>query len=490
MHPPRFHPAARMALALALLALAVPAHAIEPPAAPAAAAAGVHGPLAADTTWSGRVLLDGPVDVPAGVTLTILPGAELRFAPEAALNVAGTLAAEGTAERPIDFGPADPAQPGDWGGLSFVGVPGGSALRHCRVRRAAAIAVSAGRVTLEDCEVSGGRAGLSVNSKESEVAVRRSRFADLREGGAAFGINAAGQIVASSFERCGPHGVSVSNGASCEIREARVSACETGIEIVRSPPLLYGNTVRACTRGIALTYSGGGRPIERNVLEDNTTGIYCQQFSAPEIRGNTIAGGEEGISCFMGATPLIAGNTIRGAKTGISCTQMSNPVIEANRIEDNATGVLLNLSSYAIIRGNDFLANGVQLALGNMSLDWERRVGAKPSRGRQQQQLGRVARGKETPGGAAADGFDTSTGLVDARENWWGEAATREMEEKGVDANITALVDGYDVPLRSYEGYEGEYVQDRITYAPWLKQPAAGAGAPPGAPAGDGGAGR
>jgi parallel beta-helix repeat protein len=479
------------ALALAVLAVAGPARAADAPgAAPGAGPAVVRGALAASATWSGTVRVEGPVDVPDGVTLTLQPGTDVRFAPGAALNVAGRLVAEGTAERPISFGPADPALPGEWGRLNFGGLPGGSRLAHCRVLRADALAVSAGAVTLEDCEISGGRTGILANSKGTEVVVLRSRFADLREGGAAYGINAAGRVVASTFERCGPFGISESNGAACEIRENRIFACETGIEIVRSAPQIFDNTVRGCTRGLGLTYVGGGRPISGNALVDNGIGIFCQQFSAPEIRGNTISGGDEGIHCFMGATPLIAGNTVRGAKTGIFCTQMSNPLVEANVIEGNGTGVLLDLSSYAIIRGNNFLGNTVQMELGNMSLDWERRVGAKPSRGRQQQLLGRAERGKAAPGGVTPDGFDMGTGLVDARENWWGDATTREMEEKGVDANITTLVDGYDVPVRVYEGDPVEYLQDKITYAPWLKQPAAGAGAPPSGAPGAGGAGR
>jgi hypothetical protein len=53
------------------------------------------------------------------------------------------------------------------------------------------------------------------------------------------------------------------------------------------------------------------------------------------------------------------------------------------------------------------------------------------------------------------------------------------MAAKGPAANISTLLDGYDVPVRTYEGYEGEYEQDRIGYAPWAPAPVAGAGAPP-----------
>ena len=142
----------------------------------------------------------------------------------------------------------------------------------------------------------------------------------------------------------------------------------------------------------------------------------------------------------------------------------------------------MHLSSYATARGNNIVGNRVQMELGNMSLDWERRVGKKPIRGRQQQHLERVLKGQDLPAKDVADGFDMRAGLVDARDNWWGEVTTREMTEKGPNANITGLVDGYDTPVRTYEGFEGEYAQDQISYAPWsskpfeLKAPKPGAG--------------
>ena len=82
-----------------------------------------------------------------------------------------------------------------------------------------------------------------------------------------------------------------------------------------------------------------------------------------------------------------------------------------------------------------------------------------------------VLKGQDLPAKDVADGFDMRAGLVDARDNWWGEETTREMTEKGSSANITGLVDGYDTPVRTYEGFEGEYAQDQISYAPWSSKP-------------------
>lgn len=432
----------------------------------------VSSPLAADATWGGRVSVRVMLEIRPGATLTILPGTEVGFEAGAGLLVAGILHADGTTERPVVFkAAADGAAPGAWAGISLFGREGKSSLRHCRILGAEAISITAGDHTMEDSVVTGGTRGLVVSGKEARPLIARNRLLDLPAGGIACLSGSAPRIVGNTIERCGSFGVSVSQGATAEIRENTIADCASGVDLAHSEPLIHENVIRRCARGIALTYAGGGRPVQGNRLEANGIGIYIQQFSAPEIRGNVIVGGRQGIFCFMGAHPLITGNSIGGAEAGVVCDQMANPLIDGNLIERNGTGIVLNLSSYATIRKNNIIGNRVQMELGNMSLDWERRAGTKPQRGRQKQHLERVQQGKDVSGRDMADGFDMNTGMVDARDNWWGEQTTREMTEKGAKANILGLVDGFDTPVRRYEGFEGEYIQDQITYAPWSSKP-------------------
>ena len=432
----------------------------------------VSSHLAADATWEGSVTIGLPLEIPIGVTLTVLPGTEVVFEAGAGLLVPGTLRADGTAARPIVFKAATAAAPrGGWAGITLLGGRGGSSLRHCRILGAEAISIMAGDHTVEDCEVTGGARGLVVSGKNARPLVARNRLFDLPEGGIDCRSGSAPRVLGNIIERCGPFGISASRGAGAEIRGNTIVGCATGVELSHGEPAISGNTIRRCERGIALSYAGGEQPVQGNRLEENVIGISVQQFSAPEIRGNLIAGGRQGVLCFKGAHPLIEGNTIRGAEVGIACDQLADPLIDGNRIENNGTGITLNLSSYATIRRNNLVGNRVQMELLNMSLDWERRVGRKPSRGRRQQHLERVEKGQDIPRQIAADGFDTTTGMVDARDNWWGEETTREMTAKGPDADILALVDGHDTPVRRYEGFEGEYAQDRITYSPWSPQP-------------------
>jgi parallel beta-helix repeat protein len=217
-----------------------------------------------------------------------------------------------------------------------------------------------------------------------------------------------------------------------------------------------------------------------NTVEGCATGIFVQQFSSPEIAGNLIVKNTDGIVCYMGGAPLIRNNGIRDNETGISCNQIATPTIEANAIESNRRGIFLTLSSYAVVRGNNIDGNGIQMELGNMSRDWERRVGNKPQRGRQTQSAIRAGRGTAGPEPPAGDdGLEARGGAVEAGGNWWGVATTREMEAKGPDADIGGLRDWHDVPTLTYEGFEGEYAQDRITYAPGAKERIAAAAPPP-----------
>src|SRR5262245_28272913 len=75
-----------------------------------------------DTTWAkaNSPYTVGAVVVRPGVTLTIEPGVEVRFAANTGMSVFGTLRAQGTAEEPIGFTGAT-AAPGAWTGIDFTG---------------------------------------------------------------------------------------------------------------------------------------------------------------------------------------------------------------------------------------------------------------------------------------------------------------------------------------------------------------------------------
>lgn len=459
------------AAAAALLAAAVSGAAADPPTA-------VTDPIKGDGVWEGRLLVERMIPVEAGATLVVRPGTEVLFSTGGGLTVHGVLRAEGTAEKPVSFLPAADGQ-GPWEGIVLAGGTGPSNLAFCRIRRAKVVGIAAGEHRVASCEISGGVVGISAAGDQSRPVIVGNRISDQSEAGILATANAAPVVTDNVVERCGDRGIGANQGAAPQIRGNRVSGCASGIEVSQTAPRISGNTVSGCQRGIALSSISGGEPVRGNRLERNEVGILCQQFSDPEISGNTIAGSKDGIVCFMGASPLIRNNDIVDNERGIFCNQLSNPEITANTIAGNRRGVVLHLSSYALVSGNNISGGEVLFELMNMSSDWERRAGQKPQRGLRQRNLNLVQRGRAMPEPGLAEGLDAGEGSVQASGNWWGEATTREMEEKGPSANIAALIDFHDVPTRTYEGFEGEFVQDRIVYAPWAKQRLPGTGVPP-----------
>ena len=81
-----------------------------------------EGSLADNTTWSpqeGPYIITGELNIPSGVSLTILPGTSVFFDPDAKMNINGRLIAEGSQYELIRF-TRTPGTKGTWGGLQFA----------------------------------------------------------------------------------------------------------------------------------------------------------------------------------------------------------------------------------------------------------------------------------------------------------------------------------------------------------------------------------
>ncbi|MDO9080462.1 MAG: PQQ-binding-like beta-propeller repeat protein [Desulfuromonadales bacterium] len=99
-----------------------------------------------DTTWSGRIVINGQVKVFKGATLTIAPGSDIAFIRrdddkdglgDGTLIVEGSLRAIGTAAQPIRFrSAAMEPQPGDWLEIR-VDFSKETQLRYCEIRDSA-----------------------------------------------------------------------------------------------------------------------------------------------------------------------------------------------------------------------------------------------------------------------------------------------------------------------------------------------------------------
>jgi parallel beta-helix repeat protein len=439
------------------------------------------GVVAGNTIWEGRVEVEREVTVSDNAVLTIRPGTSVSFRKGTGLVVGGALIAKGSREAPIRFHSAEKVpERGDWAGIRLQGGNGATILERCGILHAAtAIAVGAGAPAIRDCEITAGATGVEIERNASPV-VSGNRITKMTEGGIVSMMGASPTIERNALVECVVAGIFAANNSAPAVRGNTVERCGKGLLINGTIPPVEGNIFRKNGDGLQMVQSGQEQIIRGNRFEGNEVGLRCENFSAPLVEENEFVGNGDAIFCFQASSPMIRRNGITGNRRGIACSRISSPIIVANEIRENGKGIHLTLSSYAVVNGNNFEGNEVQIELDDMSSDWEHRVRKKPERGAQAQLATRISRGKATREELAANQDDRAALMdaVDATGNWWGVEDTEEMEKKGPAANLRRLVDGYDVPVRTYVGFPGEYAQDRIRYDNWKKSRIPDAGVP------------
>jgi len=426
----------------------------------------VTSDIKADTSWSGAVVVEQPVRVVKGAALSIKPGTAVRFKKGAGLTVEGVIKAAGKKGALITFTSDEKAPAaGDWT-MSLEGAGDGTILKRCTISYAASISMAACSAPVQNCEIVNGGQGL-VLARKAQPLIDGNSIKSMSQGGINCQMGSAPAISGNIIEKCGPFGITASQDSFPTIKGNTISGCESGIALSKPVPPVENNIVRDNKAGIFLSSVGNGLIIRNNRLSGNESGIVCQQFSSPLIEKNDISGGKEAIVCFRASSPTIKNNNLHNSEKGIVCVQLCNPHINANNIFENKKAIYLDLSSYALVNGNNIYSNDIELELGNMSSDWERKVNNKPERGSQAQNASLASKGRAVR--QQVDDGAQIMGYVDATGNWWGQAVTAEMELKGSAANIKSFTDYYDTPTRTYEGYSGVYIQDRIKYDGWKR---------------------
>ncbi len=131
-------------------------------------------------TWKGERRIDRMVEIPAGVTLRILPGSVVRFAfvdrdgdgaGDAGIHVLGRIEAVGTPEQPILLASAEAGpQPGDWQGL-LLDASHGNRFAHCGIEHAQhGIHAHFSSGTLERCRLERNVEGTRLGNSRFEIA--------------------------------------------------------------------------------------------------------------------------------------------------------------------------------------------------------------------------------------------------------------------------------------------------------------------------------
>ncbi len=422
--------------------------------------------LSKDTVWSGRVSVVQAVKVPKKVKLRIMPGTMIKFGDKAGLTVEGVLKAAGTKSAPITFTSVDKSPvDGCWPGINFSESGKGSELKRCVISYAASISIDSCSPEIKNCTITQGRQGIELARKAKPV-ISGNTIRDIAGSGISCQMGSFPTIAGNTIAGCRQYGIFSSQNAEPLIKNNTITGCDTGIS-VQAAQIIEGNVIKDSKCGLFASIAGNVFAIKGNRFINSVTGAVCQQYTSPVFEKNEFTGNKEGLVCFRASSPLVKNNDFYKNKKAILCIQISHPTITANNIHDNGKGIYLHLSSYALINGNNIWDNKIQVELGNMSSDWERRVKNKPTRGRQAQNINMVSRAKAVPE-KLSDGAKIM-GSVDATGNWWGADVTREMDSKGPQANIKSLIDGYDRPTRTYKGYSGVYLEDRINYRGWKK---------------------
>ncbi len=426
-------------------------------------------------TWSGKMVLAGDVIVPSGSSLTIKPGTELRFTKDAALSVQGILSAKGTAEKPIVFRSDSATTPDSWQGISFLQGEGkGSVLQNVRITGAVqSLSIAGSMVHIVSSTLEDGKTGI-VLGPEAHATIERVTVRRMSEGAIDASVRAQAKVIACKIEGVTNFGIQVAKQAVVSVRDNRISGAKFGIFVNGDAPPLEGNVLDQCEIGIVLIQSTPNTLVRGNKITGSKTGIGCQQFSSPIIERNIVEGCEKGIECFQSSSPTIRQNLLVKNEKALSCVQMCNPRILRNDFTDNKRAVYLHLSSYAHLEGNNFEGKGLHLELDNMSYDWELRAKKKPKRNRQAQNEVLVQQGRARPEDIQVN--IESEGFVNAKNNYWGRETTIEMKAKGSQANISTIKDGFDIPSRTYEGWPGEYRQDRVKFDGWKEKRVPGTG--------------
>ncbi len=422
--------------------------------------------ISKDAVWSGKVSVLQSVKVAKKVTLTVMPGAVVKFRDNAGLIVAGVLKAAGKKSSPVTFTSEDKSPaPGCWPGINFSESGKGAALKRCVISYAAAVSIASCSPAIRNCVITGGAQGIALARKAKSV-ISGNTIRDITGNGINCQMGAFPAITGNTIDKCKQCGIVSSQNSEPLIKNNTITGCDTGLS-VQGAQLIDGNVFKGDRCGLFASTAGNTLTIRGNHFIDNETGAVCQQYTSPLFERNELTGNKEGLVCFRASSPTVRNNDFYKNKKAILCIQISHPDITANNIHGNDKGIYLHLSSYALINGNNIWNNKIQVELGNMSSDWERRVKKKPTRGRQAQNINLASRAKAVLQNVA-DGAKIM-GSVDATGNWWGPDVTQEMDRVGPQANIKSFTDGYDRPTRTYKGYSGIYLEDRIKYDGWKK---------------------
>ncbi|MBC7258724.1 MAG: S8 family serine peptidase [Chloroflexi bacterium] len=431
----------------------------------------VSGTIATDTIWtSDKVyVVNGNVGIAPGFTLTIQPGTEVKFNGNYALNVGGTLVADGSAEQPIVFMPY--SSEGSWSRIYFddpsadavsdgAGVyQSGSILRCVRIQGASnGIECSGATPYLASLTTDGGGINCTLGSTAFWLL-----DSDVKGSVSATG---AGHVWRSTISDG-----NLSLGSLSNVLTSTVAGTIN---------LRDGSLVSGTSAGSAITISGGG------VVENSTAGGTVSLGSGSVVN-TTVTNGNITLGSGMvsdsyvtrGSIALTSGmvvsNTLRGGRViagdgstlqgndieqapGVGIQTSGTVTVTANRVVGSAGAGMIVYAG--LVRGNLVANNdGDGLRVGTATVISNTLTGNKGNA---------LYVGAGIPVQIEGNNFEFNTGTydlyndnpsgqyVDASKNWWGTTDVRAIGTRVYDFNV-------------------DYTKGPVTYTPVLTSPVADA---------------
>ena len=187
--------------------------------------------------WSGTVRVPETVNVPAGVTLSVMPDTTVLFAKNAGLYIRGNIDATGTPENRIQFTADTGTEPGSWGEIR---------IEHSETSRFA------------NCDFTYG--AWAIHSHFNALSVTGCTFRK-NEGGIRF--------------RSGPH----------RIQNSLFEDNRIGLRAFRGKAEISSNIITNNDKGIFVREKGGGLAIHRNnIFANRDYNIWIGDFNTEDVQ--------------------------------------------------------------------------------------------------------------------------------------------------------------------------------------------------------------
>lgn len=288
----------------------------------------VNGNVSGSWTKGNTYRVTGNITIPAGQTLTIEEGVEIKFDGYYSLIVYGTLYAKGSENNYIKFtsNSTSPSKK-DWNQIAIYGT---SQMDYCiieygRIKNDENIGIIhvTGYLDISNSIIR--------NSEQSAISIRNSAKLNVRN---------------NKIYNCA-YGLSIDTTEKITVENNEIfnhSIIGLNIYSAKTSSVFKNNVIHDCNYyGVQLMNSD--YTLERNIIYNNYSGIYVA-YSKPNIINNTIIFNKDGISLYDNETykitnPIINSNIIAyNTGYGIYSVKVNKPEsVSYNLFYSNASGI-------------------------------------------------------------------------------------------------------------------------------------------------------